>query len=230
MLTLDDAKKVYRGLYSGYRKEVASRLQFNKKNPKLLENADVITHVYGYKVENNTEIPLLHYSTVDSQTQFLLSPYLNYAESVMSSLIENTQYIFLIMSTNWCGVSRHFKHVHTLLQSDPPRCHTLSITIPLYIEKECSDYHKFRWHYQPNLYPSIVYADHTRMEKIERDYTAIEISKTQFSSLLFDSSRCIHYIDNTPHLYLWFVCDGVILKGDRQSNINGVQVGLHGSI
>ena len=38
MLTLEQAKKVYDGLSIGYRKEVASRLQFNKKNPKILEN------------------------------------------------------------------------------------------------------------------------------------------------------------------------------------------------
>jgi hypothetical protein len=229
MLTLEQAKKVYDGLSIGYRKEVASRLQFNRKNARTLKNDDVSTHVFGYKVGDNNEIPVLPYSEVNQETQDLVQPYLSHAEKIMNEIVKDSQYIFLIMSTNWCGAGRHFKHVHTLIQKDPPRCNTLSITIPLYIDPEHSVYHKFRWHYQPELYSAIVYADHTRMEKIERDYTSLEISKTEFSSILFDSSRCIHYIDNTPHLYLWFVCDGVTTH-DNSKMLNGIQVELHGNI
>jgi hypothetical protein len=229
MLELDAAQKVFRDLSIGYRAEVASRLQFTAQRQKKLTDTDVMTHVLGYDVGDNSEIPCVLYTDVASETRLILEPYLNHANKIIDELITDSQYKFLIMSTDWCGASRHFRHVHTLIQKEPLRCETLSITIPLYLDPNYTDHHKFRWHYQPMLYPKIVYADHTRMEKIQREYTAIEISKTEFSSLKFDSSRCIHYIDNTPDLYLWFVCDGVTWKNSTNI-IKGVHVELHGNI
>jgi hypothetical protein len=229
MLTLEQAKKVYNDLSIGYRKEVASRLQFGNPNHKLIDNKDVKTHVIRLDDGPDQQIPCVLYNEVSIDTRDNLAVYLDHANNIIDEQIISCKYKFLIMSTIWCGASRQGRHVHTLIQQDPPRCETLSVTIPLYLDPEFTDHHKFRWHYQRDIYPRIVYADHTRMDKIQRDYTAIEISKHEFSSLKFDGSRSVHWIDNTPDLYLWVVCDGVTWRHSTDI-IKGVHVELHGNI
>jgi hypothetical protein len=138
---------------------------------------------------------------------------LNRAEEIIQSQSKSVGQKLIVMSTDWCGLSRHVKHLHTLQQGD--KCNTLSITIPLYIDKNSTVTQGFHWHYQPELYPKITYTSSERMERLDRKYTKADIPRDDIGSVKFDGSRTIHYIDNTPHLYLWVVCDAVEFLSDE---------------
>jgi hypothetical protein len=227
-LTKEEALKVFNGLSHGYR-EVASRMQFARENKKVLDDENVCTHVLGYRLPDSIKSTVHMYDeTVDSQIKQLLDPYINRCIDIINEITESVDQIFLIMSTNWSGKERHFKHIHTLLQNDPQRCITLSFPIPLFIDENSETYHKFYWYYQPNLFPKITYTSQNRMERLKVEYTSVDIPKKSISSLLFDSSRMPHYIDNTDHLYLWLVCDAVKMK-DAITH-SGLKLDLHGEI
>ena len=226
-LTLDQAKTVFKGLQAGY-KPVESRLQLGKNT--ALEDPEVIQHLLGYKVPNeykSGKLPL--FDDIDLKTKEIIAPYINKALGIIEQNTKSVDYIFLILSTDWCGKKRHVKHIHTLLQDNPQRNITFSVPIPLYIDNEHPVYHKFYWNYRETLYPKITYTSHDRMEKINVEYSSIDIPKLSYSSLLFDSSRSIHYIDNTPHMYLWVVCDAVELL-DNTKLVNGIHIKTHGDI
>lgn len=227
-LNKKQAQLVYDGLKHGYR-EVASRMQFARENKRVLNDDEVCTHVLGYKVPDDIKSTILMYDeTVNQEVKNLINPHLQKCMDIINNMTESVGQIFLIMSTNWCGKKRHFKHIHTLLQNDPQRCITLSLPIPLFVDENDSTYHKFNWYYQPNLFPKITYTSQNRMEKINVEYTSVDIPKNSLSSLLFDSSRMPHYIDNTNHLYLWVVCDAVVIK--EKISHTGLKLDLHGEI
>lgn len=226
-LTLEQAKIVFEGLHDGY-KPVESRLQLGKNT--ALEDPNVIQHLLGYRVPEeykNGKLPL--FDDVNNETKDIIAPYISKALEIIEQNTKSLDYIFLILSTDWCGPARHVKHIHTLLQDNPQRNITFSVPIPLYIDTNDPVYHKFYWNYRETLYPKITYTSHERMEKVKVEYSSIDIPKFSYSSLLFDSSRSIHYIDNTPHMYLWVVCDAVELLDDTKL-VNGVHIKTHGDI
>lgn len=225
MLSHDDAKIVYDGLSLGY-KPVESRLEVGKNNSAEFE--DVLQHIILYKAPSEWNESILNYDNVNNITKSILNPYLDKINNILENHIISYKYGFLIMSTDWCGKKRHIKHLHTLIQDNPQRCITMSFPIPLWIDTNSDKFHNFYWYYQDQLYPKITYTSSARMEKISRSYSAINIPKYNISSLLFDSSRTIHYIDNSPHLYLWVVCDGVELMS--RNMINGVEIRVHGDV
>lgn len=225
MLSYDDARKVYEGLSIGYRR-VESRMQYNRNRSYKFDESDISMHLIGYDLpsEIQTGVPM-YFSEVDNNARNIVDPYINNVLNIIRQQTEKVDQIFLIMSTSWCGKSRHVKHLHTLLQRNPDRCITLSFPVPLYIDKDSDEYHQFFWHYNNSLYPKITYTSQDRMEKINVEYTSYTIPKRYQCSLLFDSARTIHYINNTPHLYLWVVCDAVYLK-DRNM-VNGCEIKIH---
>lgn len=205
MLDFDRARKLFNGLSVGYKK-VESRMQFGTKRGNI-GNTDICQHVIGYDLPLEYQDKVVMYDELDEETKTILRPYLDKSDLIIKNNTKSVGQKFIIMSTDWCGKSRHFKHLHTLIQGD--RCNTFSVAIPLYIDESVNSSHCFYWHYQPQLYPKITYTSGDRMEKVDREYTKSELSKDSITSLVFDSSRTIHYIDNTPHLYLWIVCDAV---------------------
>lgn len=214
------ALKIYEGLKYAYR-PVESRMEVGKNNLKEFDTTDIVQHVLTYDVPFEWENKVTSWSNVEEEIKIILDPFISKALSIIKEKTKSYQYIFFILSTNLCGKKRHVKHLHTILQKDPPRNITFSIPIPLYIDDEYKDSHKFYWHYTKNLYPKITYTSHVRMENLNVTYNYIDIPK-KISSLLFDSTRTIHYIDNTPHMYLWVVCDGVELH-DRNC-VEGVEL------
>lgn len=226
ILTLDQAKEAYNGLKIGY-KAVESRMQFGKPQSKVLGD-DICQHLIGYKLPSEIQEGVTMYSDVDRATRAMIDPYINRVVDIINEKTESVEQIFLIMSTNWCGASRHVKHIHTLVQKDPQRCITLSFPIPLYIDPGDSTHHKFYWYYKSELYPKITYTSHLRMEKINCEYSSVDIPKTNLMSLLFDSARSPHWIDNTNHMYLWVVCDAVTYRDSVLQS--GLKLDLHGDI
>lgn len=225
MLNLEQAKLVYDGLKIGYRR-VESRMQYNRNRKYTFNENDICMHLIGYDLPSEIQKGVPMYETsVNDQIKKIIDPYIKKCISIIESQTKKVDQLFLIMSTNWCGKSRHVKHLHTLLQRNPDRCITLSLPIPLYIDENSSDYHKFFWNYRDNLYPKITYTSQERMEKIDVEYSSFDIPKTQQCSLLFDSSRTLHYINNTNHLYLWLVCDAVYF--DDRDIVNGCEIKIH---
>jgi hypothetical protein len=225
MLTLEQAKLVYDALSIGY-KPVESRMQFKHQKDNNINHDEITQHVIGYKLPKEYQDNVVMFDSVGKIVSELLKPYIYRAIEIINKETTSANQIFLIMSTNWCGKPRHFKHIHTLIQDNPQRCITLSVPIPLYIDETDKGYHHFHWHYQPMLYPKITYTSAERMEKINREYISMQVPKNSTSSILFDSSRTIHYIDNSSHLYLWVVADGVELL-NNQTEVNGLQIKLH---
>lgn len=221
MLDLEQAKLVYSGLSVGY-KQVESRMQFGNTRSNI-DDAEICQHVIGYDLPLEHQSKVVMYRDIDSQTQTLLQPYLASVDKIIRDNTASVGQKFIIMSTDWCGKNRHFKHLHTLLQGD--RCNTFSVVIPLYIDESSETAHNFHWHYQPELYPRITYTSGDRMEKVNREYSRTELPKNSISSLKFDSSRTIHYIDNTPHLYIWVVCDAV--EFESTDLITGLNIKKH---
>lgn len=222
MLTLDQAHEVYRGLSLGYM-PVKSRLELTREVSGL-QDENVAQHLLGYRVPegySQGRIPL--YCQVDNTVQDLLSPYLARSQEIIDKYTESYQYSFLILSTAWCGKPRHVKHLHTILQDNPQRTLTFSVAMPLYLVEDAEEHHKFYWNYRDELYPKITYTSHQRTEKFKVNYTSIDMSKSSVSSMAFDSARCLHFIDNTPHMYLWVVCDAVVLV-DGSKMLNGVRL------
>lgn len=213
-LSLEQAKAVYEGLKIGYR-PVESRMQFGKKKSTPIDDTDICQHLLGYDIPENEQEYLEMYSSVDKDVRLILDPYLDKVMCIVNSKVKSVQKTFLIMSSNWCGKKRQFKHIHTLLQNDPQRCITMSFPIPLYIDKTADEYHKFYWSYRETLFPKITYTSHNRMENISVEYTSIDVPKNNLLSITFDSARSPHWIDNTSHLYLWFVCDAVVFKNEE---------------
>jgi len=225
MLSINDAKKVYEGLSIGYRK-VESRMQYNRNRNHRFNDTDVAMHLIGYNLPENIQQGVIMYSNdISDEVKKLIDPYIDKSLTLLKQETERVDQIFLIMSTNWCGKSRHVKHLHTLLQRNPDRCLTMSFPIPLYIDESCSNNHNFFWNYRNELYPKITYTSQDRMEKLNVEYSSFSIPKTQQCSILFDSSRTVHYIDNTPHLYLWLVADAVYIK--NKDMINGCEIKIH---
>ena len=93
------------------------------------------------------------------------------------------------------------------------RCNVWSFCIPLFIDPNEPNSHKFFYEWNDNLFPPRYYVDYARLKKTKRQYSAFEVPKTgKIFSIQFDGSRCPHYIDYTGHLYAWFVFDGVEYK------------------
>lgn len=224
LLTLEQARQVYDGLKIGYR-SVESRMQFGRPQTTQLDK-DICQHLVGYKLQPSAENVISMYRDVNIETRQIIDPHINRVVDIINNTTESVEQIFLIMSTNWCGSSRHVKHIHTLLQKDPQRCITLSFPIPLYINPDEPAYHKFYWHYQDELFPKITYTSHVRMEKINVEYSSVDIPKENLMSLKFDSARSPHWIDNTGHLYLWVVCDAVTYADSILQP--GLKLDLHG--
>jgi hypothetical protein len=225
MLTKLQAQTVYDGLSIGY-KNVESRMQFNRDRNDSIDDLDVCQHVLGLNLSSEYQGTVPDYKNVRKDVQALVDPFIEKAEMIINEKTVSVQQKFLIMSSNWCGKSRHFKHIHTLLQNNPQRCITLSITLPLYVDPQEQSFHTFNWYTQPNLFPRITYTSQKRMERLQVPYTPVAISTTKAMSLVFDSSRSPHWINNTGHLVLWVVCDGVVLK-NRVDPQTELLLGLH---
>ncbi len=223
MLSLELSRQVYDDLSIGYKK-VESRMQFGNAGASKIDDSDICQHVIGYDLPEEHQSKVVMYNEVEQRTKDILGPFLNKIDDIINSETKSVGQKFIIMSTNWCGKSRHFKHLHTLLQGD--KCNTFSVVLPIYIDpNQLHESHGFYWHHQSELYPRITYTSGDRMEKVDREYVKSAIPKESITSLSFDSSRTIHYIDNTPHLYLWVVCDAVEFMTDRP--INGVHFRRH---
>lgn len=224
-LNIDEAKVVFEGLSIGF-KEVESRMQMKRKHDKIIKDPDIEQHVIAYKIPEEYKVDSVKlYTDVNEETQQILQPYLEKAFELIKENTVSHKQMVLIMSSNWNGSKRHFKHLHTLLQGD--RCNTFSLVFPLYIDENSDENHGFYWHYQKELYPKITYTSGERMEKVQREYRKTELAKSSITSLKFDSSRSIHYIDTTPHLYLWVVCDAVDFG--ETDIIEGLHAKIHDS-
>jgi hypothetical protein len=225
MLTKEQAQTVYDGLSIGY-KRVESRMQFSRERSDSIDDSDVCQHVIGLDLPKEYQGIIPSYTNVSAETRALVDPFLDKARQIIDAKVSSAQQKFLIMSSNWCGKSRHFKHIHTLIQNNPQRCITLSLTLPLYVDEDENTPHTFSWYSQSELFPKITYTSQRRMEKLQVPYEHVSISTSKIMSLVFDSSRSPHWINNTGHLILWIVCDGVVLK-DRRDPSSELILGMH---
>lgn len=208
-LTKEQSLQIYEELKYAYR-PIVSRFEVGKKSNKEKELSNVCQHVLLYDVPADWNDKVANYKDVSENVKNLLGPFINKALSIVKENTKSYKYIFFILSTNLCGKDRHVKHLHTIIQNDPQRNITFSVPIPLYIDETNIEHHKFYFSYDKQLFPKITYTSHIRMENLNVHYDCINVPK-KLSSLLFDSARTVHYIDNTSHMYLWLVCDGVEL-------------------
>lgn len=222
-LNYEQARFVYDRLKVGY-KGVESRMQFNRGRSDKIEDEDVIQHVLAFSLPEEISDGVVKYTDLDPAVRDILDPYITNVLKIVNSKAKSVVQIFTIMTTLWCGKSKHFKHIHPLIQKD--RCITWSFPIPLYIDPN-SPKSRFYWTSQSDLFPKITYTSQRRMEKINAEYNAIEIPTDKQMSLLFDAARVPHWIDNTGHLYLWMVFEGVEMR-DGHVPVTDMTLDMHG--
>lgn len=135
---------------------------------------------------------------------------MNWVEDYVNERTIAYQSSFLIMSSDWCGFKNNMKHVHPIVQRGPDRCIVWSFPIPIYIDHTSTDRHAFSWSSQAELFPKIVYMSHRRMRELSVDYNRAEVPKDgKLINYIFDAARVPHWIDFTPHMYIWMVFEGV---------------------
>jgi hypothetical protein len=148
---------------------------------------------------------------------------LDAVENYVSQYITKAHTTFLTFSTDVTGASIGVKHLHPLMNGD--RCNVWSFCLPLYIDSAHMDKNpEFCITSQENTFPPRWYLDYDRIKAADYNYGSYKVPlDNKVYSIRFDGSRSPHYIDYKPHVFVWFVFDGVEYK-DLQDRPKGIQV------
>ena len=148
---------------------------------------------------------------------------LDAVEHYIAQFVDSVHTTFLTFSTNVTGAGIGVKHLHPLMNKD--RCNVWSFCIPLYINSDHLDKNPgFFMTSQENIFPPRWYLDYDRIKSANYRYSSFQIPlDDKVFSIRFDGSRSPHYIDYQPHVFVWFVFDGVEFK-DAKNQPTGIQV------
>jgi hypothetical protein len=143
-------------------------------------------------------------------------------ENYVAQYITSAQITFLTFSTTVTGASAGVKHLHPLINGD--RCNVWSFCLPLYIDPNHSDKNpEFCHTSQENIFPPRWYLDYSRIKSANYNYGSHKVPlDNKVYSIRFDGARNPHYISYTPHVFVWFVFDGVEFK-DLSCRPSGAQ-------
>lgn len=147
---------------------------------------------------------------------------LDAVENYVSQYITSAQNTFLTFSTNITGAVSGVKHLHPLINGD--RCNVWSFGLPLYIDHNHLETNpEFCSTSQQETFPPRWYLDYSRVKSANYNYCGYKLPLDgKVYSIQFDGSRSPHYITYTPHVFVWFVFDGVEYK-DLAHRPKGVQ-------
>jgi hypothetical protein len=147
---------------------------------------------------------------------------LNAIEDYVSDYIKSAHTTFITFSTDITGADIGVKHLHPLLNGD--RCNVWSFCLPLYISQDHMNKNPQFWITgQEDLFPPRWYLDYDRIKNKNYAYGNFTVPlDDKVFSLRFDGARSPHYIDYKPHVFAWFVFDGVEYK-DLSKQPNGTE-------
>jgi len=147
---------------------------------------------------------------------------LNAIEDYVSDYIKSAHTTFITVSSDASGAKKGIKHLHPLMNQD--RCNVWSFCLPLYISQAHLDiFHKCWITSQDELYPDEWYTNYGFIKSANFKYGGFTVPfNEKIFSMRFDGARSPHYINYIPHVYLWFVFDGVEYK-DLSKQPNGVE-------
>lgn len=152
----------------------------------------------------------------------LMKEKFNAVENYVSQYIKSAHTTFLTFATDVTGATLGVKHLHPLMNGD--RCNVWSFCIPLYIDNNHMDKNPQFWiTSQEDIFPARWYLDYDRIKSKNYNYGNFTVPlDDKIFSLRFDGSRAPHYIDYKPHVFVWFVFDGVEYH-DNANRPNGIQ-------
>ena len=147
---------------------------------------------------------------------------LNAVEDYIAQYVNSAHTTFLTFSTDVTGANIGVKHLHPLMNRD--RCNVWSFCLPLYINPDHLDKNpEFCVTSQQDPFPPRWYLDYDRIKSANYNYGSYKVPlDDKVYSIRFDGSRSPHYIDYKPHVFVWFVFDGVEFK-DTKHRPEGTQ-------
>lgn len=152
----------------------------------------------------------------------LMKEKFNCIENYIGEYIVGAKNTFLTFSTDVTGAQSGAKHLHPLMNGT--KCNVWSFCIPLYIDESHMDKNPQFWiTSQEDLFPARWYLDYDRIKSKNYNYGNFTVPlDNKVFSLRFDGTRSPHYIDYKPHVFVWFVFDGVEYK-DQGDCPKGIQ-------
>lgn len=192
--------------------------RINNLNLEVYESPNIVmksTRFCDNKVTDIAEFSTLFAN--HSKYDLLMSKF-KCIEDYAAEYIEKCETSFITFSTNITGAKLGVQHLHPLMNGD--RCNVWSFSVPLYLDSESLDNHKFWYSWKKELFPPRYYVDYERIKKEEIKFNDFGLpTNGHVFSIQFDGSRTPHYIDYTPHLYAWFVLDGVTYKDPNYAKL-----------
>lgn len=205
---------------------VSNKSSIEKNNVMALDPLHEQPNIISYKTrfwQNNVENINSFDDIFAGNSKFnTIKQKLESVENYIAQFVESAQSTFLTFSTNITGAQIGVKHLHSLMNKD--RCNVWSFCIPLYIDNEHLDKNPgFYLTSQTELFPKRWYIDYSRIKAANFTYGSFNVPlHDKVFSIRFDGSRSPHYINYTPHVFVWFVFDGVEYK-DLVYRPNGIQ-------
>lgn len=206
-----------RSAYLSDRKDLA---RINKLSLAAEEQPNIVSYQTRFCPDKIPGIESFDVIFADNPGYDLIKQKLKAVENYVSQYIDQAQSTFLTFSTDVSGAKIGVKHLHPLMNGQS--CNVWSFCIPLYINDDHLDQNPQFWiTSQEELFPARWYLDYDRIKKKNFRYGNFSVPlDDKIFSLRFDGSRSPHYIDYKPHVFVWFVFDGVTYKDSRHCPVS----------